>query len=323
MRRFFLFVLAALMVQLPAGIASAAGYPDKPVTLVVPYGTGGAADLAGRTLASAAQKYLGQPVMVVNKTGAGGATGSHFVLNSKPDGYTLLLARVGSQSVYPAQNLPNRLYEWDSFTFLTVLDENPYVFVVQSTSPHKTLRELGEAIKANPGKLKYSHSGTTTVLSLGPQILNTALGLPVDATVGIPFTADGDSKVALMAGNVDFLGVNLAPVIDQIKGGTLRALGVSSKERLKELPDVPTFAEAGFPGLMAVSGWSGLYGPKALSKEAADVWLDVIKKVSADPGWREVTLNLGNIPIMNSPDEAKEYVRKQIEVFSKIYAGSK
>jgi len=320
MRRLFLFVLAVSMLQFSAGIASAAGYPDKAVTLVSPFGAGGAADLAARALASAAQKHFGQPIMVVNRAGAGGVTGSHFVLNSKPDGYTLLLARIASHGVYPAQNLPNKLYDWDSFTFLTILEENPYVITVQSTSPYKTLQDLAGAIKANPGKLKYSHSGTTTILALGPQLLNKEMGLPVTATVGIPFTGDGDAKVALMGGNVDYLGSNLAPVIDQVKGGTLRALGTSNKERLKDLPDVPTFAEAGFPGLMSLTGWSGLLAPKDLSKEAMDVWLEVLKKVSADPSWRDVTVSMGNIPVMNSPDEAKEYVRRQVESFKKVFA---
>ena len=158
MRKLFVLSAAAVILQLAASIAPAAGYPDKPITIVVPYGTGGAADIACRTLAGTAQKYLGQPIMVVNKTGAGGATGSLFVNKSKADGYTLLLARIGSQGIYPAQDLPTKLYEWDDFTFLTILDENPYIFTVQNSSPYKTMQELADAIKANPARLPYSPS---------------------------------------------------------------------------------------------------------------------------------------------------------------------
>jgi tripartite-type tricarboxylate transporter receptor subunit TctC len=203
------------------------------------------------------------------------------------------------------------------------LDINPYVMVVQSSSPHKTLKDLADAVKANPGKLKYSHSGTATILSLGPQMLTFEMGLPTNAVVGIPFTSDGDSKVALMGGNVDFLGVNLTGVIDQIKAGTLRALAVSTNERLKDLPDVPTFKEAGFPSLMSISGWSGLYGPKNLPEEVVKAWVAVIKKVAADQDWRKATLSLGNVPVMNSPAEAKDFVKGQIELFRKIYASSR
>jgi tripartite-type tricarboxylate transporter receptor subunit TctC len=140
--------------------------------------------------------------------------------------------------------------------------------------------------------------------------------------VGIPFGGDGDAKVALLGGNVDYLGANLAPVLDQVKGGTMRALGVSSKERLKDLPDVPTFTEAGFPGMMSITGWSGLFGPKGLPKEVTDVWLEVLKKVSADPQWRDVTMSMGNIPVMNTPAEAKEYVRKQVESFKQVFSSN-
>ena len=313
-----LFSLAVLPMA-----AFAADYPTKPITLVVPYGAGGSADLAGRTLATAAQDALGQPVLVVNKTGASGATGSAFVQKAKPDGYTLLLARVGSQSVYPAQNLPNKLYNWDGFTFLTILDVNPYVFLVMKDSPYKTLKDLADDIKAKPGKLKYSHSGPATVLALGPQMLAIEAGGTPKAVVGVPFTSDADSKVALLGGNVDFLGVSLPSVLDQIKAGTIRALAVVSEERLPDLPEVPTVTEAGFPGLMPLNGWSGLYGPSNLPKEVMDKWTDVLAKVKSDKTWLDVTTKLGNIPVINSSEEAKEFVRRQIEAFSRVYQDMK
>ena len=322
MRNVFTFVTVvcvALLISL--GTAFGASYPDKPINLIIPYGTGGAADLAGRTLASAAQPYMGQPVMVVNKTGASGATGSAFVKNAKPDGYTLLLARVGSQSVYPAQNLPNKLYEWDDFTIMTVLDVNPYVFLVKADSPYKTMKELSDAIKATPGKIKYSHSGPATVLALGPQMLAVQSGGKPSDVVGVPFTSDGDSKVALMGGNVDMLGVNLPGVIDQIKAGNLRALAIVSQERHPDLPDVPTVAEAGFPGLAPLQGWSGIYGPKDLPKEIVDKWVAAFAKIKEDPTWLDVTVKLGNIPMMSSPEDAKTFVKAQIDAFSQVYQG--
>lgn len=324
MQKLYAVMLTLLCVLcLSLSSALAAGYPDKPVTLVVPYGSGGVTDLAGRALASTAQKYLGEPVLVVNKTGASGATGSAFVGRAKPDGYTLLIARVGSQSVYPAQNLPNKLYEWDDFTFLTILDVNPYVFVVHNSSPYTSLKQLADDIKAHPGKLKYSHSGPATVLALGPQMLAVEAGAKPNACVGVPFTSDSDSMVALLGGNVDFLGVSLPAIMDQLKSGTLRCLAIVSDKRLAELPDVPTVTEAGYPNLSTLAGWSGLYGPKDLPQEVTDKWKSVLAQVKKDQDWIDVTRRLGNTPVINSPDEAKIFVKKQVDAFSNIYKDMK
>ena len=324
MKRLSLLFSALTLCLLAVPMAAfASDYPEKPITLVVPYGAGGSADLAGRTLGTAAQKPMGQPLLVVNKTGASGATGSAFVAKARPDGYTMLIYRVGSQSVYPAQNLANKLYDWDDYTILTILEMNPYVFLVKADSPFKTLKELAEAIKAQPGKYKFSHSGPATVLALGPQLLAIEAGATHKAVVGVPFTSDSDSKVALMGGNVDFLGVSLPSVLDQVQAGTLHALAVVSDERLPELPNVPTVSEAGYPNLNTLNGWSGLYGPKDLPKPVVDKWIAALQEVKNDPTWIDVTKKLGNIPVINSPEEAKEFVRKQVEAFSKVYAGMK
>ena len=137
-------VFALLAVSL--GPARAADYPDKPITLVSPYGPGGAADLAARTVASTASNYLGQPLLVVNKTGAAGVTGSFYVVRSKPNGYTLLLARVGSQAGVPAIN-PNIPYKWDQFSMLGLLERNPFVLVVNGNSDIKTFADFEKALK--------------------------------------------------------------------------------------------------------------------------------------------------------------------------------
>ena len=142
-------VIFGVLLMIPGlGLAK---YPTKPITLVAPYGPGGASDLASRTLAAVAPKYIGEPVVVVNRTGAGGVTGSTYVNKSKPDGYTLLLARIGCQAVAPALNatIP---YKWDQFTFLGLLELNPFVYVVKADSPYKTLDDLLKAIKAEPGQ---------------------------------------------------------------------------------------------------------------------------------------------------------------------------
>lgn len=310
----FAAVLATAATLIPTARAE---YPDKPVTLVAPYGPGGASDLAARTFAATAPKYVGQPILVINKTGAGGITGSTYVNKTRSDGYTLLLARVGSQGVTPALNktIP---YKWDGFTFLGLLELNPYVFVVPAKSPYKSLADLVGAIKANPGKLSFSTSGPGTILNMGPQMLLATNGLPSSAATMVPYKGGGGAKTALLGGHVDFLGINLAPVLEQIQAGKLRALAVTTKERFPAIANVPTVREAGYPGLEAVVGWSGLWGPPNLPKEVVDYWRGILQKVAKDKAWNKFTKGLGSVPQIKSPADTKMFVQEQVDSYSKL-----
>lgn len=313
-----LAVIFSVILMSPGSVL--AKYPTKPITLVAPYGPGGASDLASRTLAAVAPKYIGQPVVVVNRTGAGGVTGSTFVNKSKPDGYTLLLSRIGCQAVAPALNatIP---YKWDQFSFLGLLELNPFVYVVKADSPYKTLDDLLKAIKAEPGKLSYSTSGPLTLLNMGTQKLFSVAGLKSDAATMVPYKGGGGAKTALLGGHVNFLAINLAPVLDQIQAGKLRALAVTTKERFVAIPDVPTVKEAGFPQLEDIIGWSGLWGPPGLPKEIVDGWAKALQGVKKDKAWNKFTKSLGSIPQILPPEETKAFAKRQYEVYHEL--GSK
>lgn len=307
---------AGAMLAVPFG-AYAADYPTKPITIVAPYGPGGSADLAARSLSSTASSYLGQPIMVVNRAGAGGVTGSAYVHQSRPDGYTLLLSRVGSNGVTPALNatIP---YKYDDFTFLGLLELNPYVFVVKADSPYKTLDDLVAALKENPGKLSYSTSGPGTILNMGPQMLFNVTGMGKNAAKMIPYKGGGQARTALVGGHVDFLGVNLAPVIDNIRGGQLRALAVTTPERYGAIPDVPTVREAGFPELETIVGWSGLWGPPDMPDAVVQKWAQTLQSVKDDKAWVKMTKSLGSVPQILPPEETKRFVDKQYETYYKL-----
>ena len=312
MKKVFVFVLFFATVLMSS--SAFAEYPRRPITLVVPYGAGGASDLAARTLAASAPGYLGQPLVVVNKTGAGGVTASTYVSRKRPDGYTLLLGRIGSNGITPALNktIP---YDWDSFTFLGMVELNPFVFVVRADSPYKTLKNLLDAIKAAPGTITYSNSGPHGLLTLGSQMLMDQAGLSTDAVTGIPYKGGGNAKTALLGGHVDFLGVNLATALDQIKAGKLRALAVTTPERLPSIPDVPTVRESGFPGLERVIGWSVLLAPKNLPEEVVAKWQDILSNVATDPQWIAQTKALGSVPCVKSPAETEAFIRQQHELY--------
>lgn len=305
---------AAAAVAMLAPLSAHAEYPTRAITLVAPYGAGGSADLAGRSLANVASRFIGEPVQVVNRTGAGGVTGSNHVSRARADGYTLLVARVGSNAVTPGFDgtIP---YKYDDFTFIGLLEENPYVIAVKADSPYQTLQDLVDAIKANPGTLTYSTSGPGTVLNMGPQLLFQELGMDDQAAIMIPYDGDGAATTALVGGHVDFMGNNLSPLMNELKSGRLRALSISTQQRYPELPDIPTATEAGYPALHAIVGWTALFGPPNLPGEVVSKWEEVLQKVSEDADWIAATERLGAVPRVLSPAETKKFVDEQYQVY--------
>lgn len=305
---------AVCLLVLLFAASALAEYPRRPISLVTPYAAGGSSDLAARSLAASAPAFLGQPVIVINKGGAGGVLGTTYVSRSRPDGYTMLMGRIGSNCLVPALN-ETIAYAWDDFTFIGLVELNPFVFVVRADSPYKTLDELVQAIKANPGTITYSTSGPQSLLALGTQMLLDQAGLEADATVGIPYKGGGNAATALLGGHVHFLGVNLGPVLDQIRAGKLRALAITTKERFAELPDVPTVRECGFPGLESVVGWSALMGPRNMSQDAAAAWREALPKIADDPQWRQRARQVGTIPYIRPAAETKAFIESQYEMY--------
>ena len=167
--RAVVFVVGGTLAVI-AGVVAAQQYPTRPLLIVAPFSAGGDSDLAARNLGAVIPKYLKQNAVVMNKVGASGAIGSEQVKNAAPDGYTLLLARVGSQATLPALK-PDLGYKWNDFTFLGILELNPYVCAVVADSPYRTFGDLVEGIRKNPGKLKYSTAGVGTLHEMGPQLL--------------------------------------------------------------------------------------------------------------------------------------------------------
>ena len=296
--------------------AALADYPAKPVTLVSPYGPGGAADLAARTIAGTAPAYLGQAVLVVNRTGAAGVTGSTTVAKGRPDGYTLLLARVGSQAAVPAINrkIP---YKWDEFTFLGLLELNPFVLVVNADSPIQSLDDI-KAAAGGGEKPSYASAGVGTLLHVAMVMVLDQFGLPQDAMKHVPYKGGGKAAAAVVGGHVDMMFQNLSGVIGNIQAGKLRALAVSTPERVAAIPDVPTVAEAGYPALETVVGWSGVWGPPGMDQAAADKWVEVLGKLKDDKAWNKLTRGLGSIPSVRGPDDTRAFVENQYEAFKTL-----
>lgn len=317
-----MFTLLSRVLLLPGLLALSAGvgaqaYPERAITIVSPFAAGGDADIAARNLAPVAQRVLGQSVIVANRAGASGAIGSLAVRNAKPDGYTLLLARVGSQVVLPALQ-KNLDYQWSSFSFLGLLELNPLVCAVRSDSAYKSLGDLVEALRARPGKLNYSTSGAGTILNFGPQLLFDVLGLGKDAAVQITYKGGSEAALALIAGDVDFSCGNLTSMIGNLKGGKLRALVTTTPERLKDLPEVPTAREAGYPQLEAIVGWSALYGPPGLPREIVERWAGVLAAAARDAQWIAATEKAGSMPRVLASAETEKFAAEQFAVYERL-----
>jgi tripartite-type tricarboxylate transporter receptor subunit TctC len=292
-----------------------AQYPSRAILLVVPFTAGSDADLAARNLAQHAPRYLsGQSIVVVNQPGASGAIGTLAVRNAPPDGHRLLLARIASQVILPATDSKTP-YKSNDFTFLSVLEINPYVCAVKGDAPYASMADLITDIRKRPGKLNFATVGEGTIQNFGPQYLFSLVGMPKDAAVGIPYKGSGELTASLVGGHVQFACSNLGALLGQLRAGTLRPLMTTTREPLKELPDVPTARSLGWREMERLAAWSALAGPPQLPREVVARWSDVLAKVARDPGWLAGNEKIGGIPAVRSPAETDKFVREQYQLY--------
>ncbi|MEQ8391079.1 MAG: tripartite tricarboxylate transporter substrate binding protein [Thalassospira sp.] len=295
--------------------AQADAYPEKAITLVVPYGAGGASDLAGRALAETARNYTdGQPIVVVNKTGNGGMNGARFVTEQKPDGYTLLLSRVG-MALYPAVYADSPV-GWDDYTFLGILESTPMILAVNANSDVKTIDDLIAKIKDSDGATTYAASGPTAIDGFSVQALLSDLDLdPLTASTLVPYKGGSALAAALLGGHVDFLAIAAGSLMPHIEAGKMRPLMVYSPKRMEALPDVPTAKELGYAQAGQVGGWSGLYAPKGLPEDVVAKWTDVLGNVSTNEQWLDLAEKRGSISVIGDEDPSA-YVKSQFELYN-------
>jgi tripartite-type tricarboxylate transporter receptor subunit TctC len=317
-RRRPLLAAAALALGILAGTAAQAqgSYPSKPVTLIAPYSAGGDADLAARNFAAAAQRALGQAVVVVNRTGASGVIGSAQVVAAAPDGYTLLLARTGSQAILPAIQPTSTKYKWDDYSFIGMLELNPYGCMVNAKSGYRSFDDLVKAIAAKGKSLNFGTAGILTTNDMGPRELFRLLKLaPEQAPTQIPYKGTGEATQSLLAGETDFSCGSMGSFLAHIKAGTLRALMVTTAERMAGLPEVPTARELGYAGMERIVGWSAVFGPPRLPAEVRDRLVAALKTIASDPAWLAGTANTGSLPFVRPPEETREFVQGQFQLY--------
>ncbi len=232
-------LIACVLAAVTATAADAQdAYPSKPIQLIVPFPPGGVADITGRPTANTMGKILKQPIVVVNKPGAGGGVGMAQVAKAPPDGYTLLMA-LSSISIIPvADRLQGRApsYELNELAPIALISADPTVLVVRADGPYKTLKDFVAAAKAQPGKINYGSSGVYGTLHVAMEIFADAAGIRL---FHIPYQGGGPALTALLGGQIEALASGPSAAIAQLKGGKVRALAVWGDKRLASLPDVP------------------------------------------------------------------------------------
>ena len=317
MKKAFQWALAASCAVLSSW-AAAQAYPSKPVKLVVPQAAGGATDVFARHLAQKLTLAWGQPVVVDNRVGAAGVVGTDFVAKSAADGHTLLFTYAGSQAVNPSLYPKIPFDSVKDFATITPVATTSFFLVVGANSPVQNFRELLANAKANPGKVTYATSGNGSINHLLSESLNVEVGMK---TVHVPYKAIAAAMTDVIGGQVDTAFAAVPSALQLIKGGKLRAIGVSSAKRNSSMPDVPTIAEMGYPNFN-VSPWWGLLAPAGTPKAIVDkIHADVVKIVQTPEG-QNFFREQGSEVFTASPEEFRKILEADVVHWAKVVKSS-
>jgi tripartite-type tricarboxylate transporter receptor subunit TctC len=282
-------------------------YPSRAITMIVPFPPGGVADIVGRPLAATMEKTLKQPIVVVNRTGAGGALGIREAARAAPDGYTVLMG-LSSISIFPVSERVNGKqpsYEMKDFAPIALVTADPTVLVVRADSPYKTVKDFVDAAKANPGKINYSSSGVYGTLHVAMEIFANAAGIKL---FHVPYGGGGPALTALLGGQVQALASGPAAAVGQIKGGKMRALATWSDKRLDMLPDLPTFKELGYEAEFYI--WSGVFAPAATPAPILAKLREAVKTAASSSEFRSAMEKVSTpVSYLDAPEFAKYWER--------------
>lgn len=311
-----LTALTALLIAVPALAQDT--YPSRPIRLVVPYAPGGVSDITGRIVAQKMGELLGQPMVVENRAGAGGMVGTGSVAKAEPDGYTVVLSSLSAYAIGPKM-VKAPLYDpIKDFTPIGPVALSPTVLTINTGLPFQNVKELIAFAKANPGKLTYGSSGIGSVAHISAEVLRASTGVEL---VHVPYKSAAQSYPDLIAGSISMVFDALPSAIQHIKAGKARPLAMMSDRRASLVPDVPTFAEAGYPEA-TLRLWVGLHGPANLPAPIVQKLNDTAAKAVGSPDVRERFTAVGADPYSTSPREFAEMVRGDVERLGKMMAAA-
>ena len=295
--------------------AFAQGWPNKPIHWIVGFAPGGGTDIVARALAPKVSEALGVPVVIENRAGASGTIGADVVAKAAPDGYTFLLGHVNSNAIAPFVLAKVPFDPQTDFSPITYIGYVPNILVVHPSVNAKSVEELIALAKKEPGKMTYASSGVGSTQHLAGALFNKIAGTTM---VHVPYKGSGQAIVDLIGGQVNMNFDTMPPVLEQIKAGKIRALAISTPQRLPQLPDVPTFDEKNIKGF-DVTNWYSIMGPKGLPPGTIARMDEAVKKAMAEPSIR-ATLESQGIQFggARTPDEFSTFVKTELAKYSKL-----
>jgi tripartite-type tricarboxylate transporter receptor subunit TctC len=308
---------AALLLTATGVMAQA--YPARPVRMIIPFPAGGPADFVGRHYALHLAEVWGNPVVTDNRTGASGIIGTEIAVRSAPDGYTLLF---GSTSTFAVNAVLFKKLPYDVFRDLDLIGLvaiAPHVLAVRADLQARDVKELIALAKKQPGKLTFASAGSGTIVHMAGELFKHQAGIDI---VHIPFKGGGPATVGLLAGEVDMVVNDLSAVLVHVRSGKLRALAAAHARRLQPLPDVPTFAEAGLPGVES-STWWGMAVPVKTPRALMARLKAAHDQVLARPAYGERLAALAMEPLALSGEPGAAFIRREIEKWRKVAAAAK
>jgi tripartite-type tricarboxylate transporter receptor subunit TctC len=311
-------VLAAMAMAMAMAVAATAQaqaqFPDRPLRLIVPFAPGGNIDLTARTIAPGMSQVLGQPVVVDNRSGAGGRIGAEVAAKSAPDGYTLLLGSSGSLTINPVFGTNVSYDPLRDFTPTTLVSITPLVVTVHPSVPVKTIAALIALAKKQPGRLAVASAGIGSTTHIANEIFQIEAGVKF---IHVPFKGSGPALVDLVGGHADLMFDQLSTSSPHIRAGRLRALALTTSKRSALLPEIPTIEEAGVRGY-EVETWTGVFLPANAPKEiVARIWKAAYDTL-AQPSVRESFERLGSEPMRSTPEALATRMRNEIAKWTKV-----
>jgi tripartite-type tricarboxylate transporter receptor subunit TctC len=307
---------ALLLFGAAASAQDASAYPTRPVMMIVPFAPGGASDFVARTIQAGVSEILGQQIVVDNRPGAAGIIGTEVAARAAPDGYTVFLGNVGTLSINPGVYSNMRIKPDQDLAPVTVCADTPSILITRLDFPAGNVRELIAYGKANPGKISFASPGSSTLNRLEMEVFRKDAGLDM---VHVPYKGGaGPAVTDVLGGHVDLMFTTISSAMEFVKGKKVRALAVTTRERMAELPDVPTMHELGWKDLVT-SSWQGVLAPSGTPRPIVEKLHAAIVKVLAEPTIQARMRNAGVIAVASkSPEEFKAYMDGETAKWNKV-----